>query len=238
MLFKKHLVVVLCLLFYSCNQELKTTFSEVEITTETNTLVTVNIPKAFGNPTISNNINFEINKQVINALQVGEPNSATLSSVEESIHAFNNEYQTFSKEYPEVSMPWEAQIDGGLLFQSDEIISVSITSYLNTGGAHGNTVIVFLNFDAQTGKRIKNADLITGEAGFKKLAASYFERNITADSVLFKSDGFQLPENMGYVDEGIHLLYNTYEMAPYTTGIIEFTIPFKEAGSFLAFNGS
>jgi len=239
MLFKKHLFIVCSLLlFYACKQELKTTFSEINITTETNKLVEVNIPKAIGGNTISNTINSEINNLVINALEVGEPNNSTSKSIEESINAFNEEYDAFNKDFPDSAMLWEAQIDGEILFESPEIISISITSYLNTGGANGNTVITFLNFDAQTGKRLQNTDLIKNDAGFKTLAASYFKKNLKDEDMLFKPDSFQLPENMGYVEDGIHLLYNTYEIAPYAMGIIEFTIPFEKVRPFLVFNGA
>lgn len=239
MLYKKHVLIICSLfLFYACKEESKTTFSETSITTKTNKLVEVNIPKVMGDNAISNSINSEIKNLVMRALQVGEPTSTTSKSIEESIDAFNEEYNAFNKDFPDASMPWEAQIDGEMLFESTEIISISITSYLNTGGAHGNTFITFLNFNAQTGKRLKNTDLIKNTDGFKTLAASYFKKALSDDDMLFKPDNFQLPENMGYVEEGIHLLYNTYEIAPYATGIIEFTIPFEKARPFLVFKGS
>ena len=238
MLHKKFfLVCCLLFLFYACKEELKTTFSEINVTTKTNKLVDITIPKAMGDNAISNTINSEINNLVMAALEIGEPNSSTSKSIEESIAAFNEEYNVFNKDFPDTAMPWEAQIDGEVLYESPEIISISITSYTNTGGAHGNTVITFLNFDAQTGNRIHTTDLIKNLEGFKTLAASYFKKAITEEDLLFKPNSFQLPENMGYVEEGIHLLYNTYEVAPYSTGIIEFTIPFEKAAPFLVFDG-
>ena len=46
---------------------------------------------------------------------------------------------------------------------------------------------------------------------------------------------FQLPESIGFSDEGVIVLYNTYELASYSQGITEFTIPYEEANSFLKF---
>ncbi|WP_445735361.1 DUF3298 and DUF4163 domain-containing protein [Mariniflexile sp.] len=223
---------------FSCNKEAsKTTFSETSITTDNNKLVEVNIVKANGNSLASNEINSEIKKIVMAALQIGEPETMTSKSIEESIRVFNDEYNAFNADFPDTTAPWEAQIDGEIMFQSPEIISIAITSYVNTGGAHGITNISFLNFNALTGKRILNNNLFTDEAAFKEAAKPYFKAAIEADDVLFEPDNFQLPANIGYNEEGIVLIYNTYEIAPYSTGIIDFTIPIDEVSSYLVFDG-
>lgn len=228
-----------CFLFiFACNEAPKTTFSETNITTDNNKLVEVNIPKAIGTSLVSNEINSEIKKIVIATLQIGEPETITSKSIEESIKTFNDEYNAFNADFPDTIAPWEAQIDGEIMFQSPELISIAITSYVNTGGAHGITNISFLNFNAITGKRILNKDLFTDEAAFKEASQPYFKAAIEEDDVLFETDNFQLPANIGYNEEGIILMYNTYEIAPYSTGIIDFTIPIEEVSSYLVFNGS
>jgi hypothetical protein len=235
----KH-IAILCLVFFNftCNEELKTSFTETKITTSTNKLVEINIPNAIDNNLVSNEINTEISYSIIAALQIGESDTITTKTIEESIDAFNEEYNAFNADFPNSALVWEAQIDGEVMFQSPKIISIAITSYVNTGGAHGNTTISFLNFDAVTGKRILNKNLIKNEAAFKEAAKPYFEATIKEEDVLFDSDNFQLPANIGYNEEGIVLLYNTYEIAPYSTGIIEFTIPMNEVSSYLTFEGS
>lgn len=239
MIFKKqHFIFISFFIFFACNEDPKTAFTEINITSNDNNLVEANIPNAIGDTIITNIINSEINTVVMTALQVGESTVTDSKTIEESIKLFNEEYKSFNKDFPDSSMPWEAQIDGELLFESSKLISVSITSYVNTGGAHGNTSITFLNFDGQTGKRLKNKDLLKDEEGFKKLAQSYLKTTLKEDDVLFDDDLFKLPENMAYTDNGVVLLYNTYEIAPYSTGIIEFTIPFDEIDSFLVFDGS
>ncbi|MFI0429850.1 DUF3298 domain-containing protein [Mariniflexile sp. HMF6888] len=211
---------------------------DTNITTANNKLVEVNILKAIGNNSVANQINDEINKTVVAALQIGEQDAMTSKTIEESITLFNEEYRAFNTAFPDISQPWEAQIDSEIMFQSPEVISVSVTSYVNTGGAHGNITISFLNFDASTGKRIQNSDLIKNKDAFKTIAKSYFKDAVTEDDVLFDPDNFQLPANIGFSEEGLILLYNTYEVAPYSTGIIDFTIPIEKVSDFLAFNGS
>lgn len=225
-------------LIISCKKEVaQLSFSEVQITTENNSLVEVFIPKALGNTSASESINLKIENFVASVLTIGEPEvSNKLLSITKQIDAFNTEYQNFKKDFPETPQYWDAQINGEVTFQSDEIISVAITSYLNTGGAHGNTLITFLNFDAVTGKEILKEKLFTDMESFQTIAKSYFDKEVTDKSILFEPDSFQLPSNIGFSEDGVILLYNAYEIAPYSTGIIEFTIPFEKSNDYLVFN--
>ena len=60
----KYLIIICCFfVFLNCTKEQKTIYSEVNITTNDNNLVEVNIPKAEGNKSISNQINSEIQKK-------------------------------------------------------------------------------------------------------------------------------------------------------------------------------
>jgi hypothetical protein len=237
MLHKKHILIVgLVFFFLGCKEELKISFSETHITTDKNEIVEINIPFATGNNTVADNINSEIKKVIINALHIGDPDNVTSKSVEESITAFNQEYNSFINDFPETVPEWEAQIDGEIMLQSSEIISIALTSYTFTGGAHGLLHISFLNFNTQTGKLIENAELFSNIDAFKTLAKSYFDKAVEDKNTLFEPKKFELPSNIGYNDKGIVLLYNTYEIAPYSTGIIEFSIPMEEAKPYLVFN--
>ena len=234
------LLTICCFtLFFSCKDDVNTTFEDINITTENNSVVEVNIPKALGNKTVSSVINSEIEKEVITNLHLGEPNAINAKSIEEGINNFNKEFETFQTDFPETSQSWEAQIDGEIMFSSPEIISLALTSYMNTGGAHGMLKVSFLNFDAVTGKTIPNKNLINNTEAFKEIALPYF-KEATKDKDIFEPelDTFKLPENIGYNDEGIVLLYNAYEIAPYSTGIIEFEIPFNKIESYLTFNSA
>ena len=79
-------------------------------------------------------------------------------------------------------------------------------------------------------------ELFTNIEAFKTIAKKYFEASVVDKDLLFDSETFKLPKHIGYSDDGIILLYNTYEIAPYTTGIIEFSVPFDEAKPYLVFN--
>lgn len=239
MCFKKN-ISALCLIFFifSCEDDSSIIFLDSTFTTKNNTIVEVNTPIANGNTEISSLINTTLKNTIITTLQIGDAEHASHKSIEESISGFNNEYKDFINDFPDSAQQWEAQIDGEVLYQSPNIISIAITSYINTGGAHGNLNIIFNNFDAATGNRIQNNQLLKDKDTFKKMALPYFKKATENKEAIFESDSFELPKNITYSDEGIILLYNTYEIAPYSTGIIEFTIPYNKANPFLVFEGS
>tara|TARA_R110002073_G_scaffold323908_2_gene501543 strand:+ start:2275 stop:2994 length:720 start_codon:yes stop_codon:yes gene_type:complete len=233
----KHLISICCfLVLFNCEEEQKTVFSDINITTDNNTIVEVNIPQASGDKTVSIQINSELQKTIITALHIGNPDEITSSSLEESIASFNDEYNIFKTDFPETAQIWEAQIDGEVMHQSSEIISIAITSYTNTGGAHGILNISFLNFNSKTGQRIQNNQIFNDIEAFKTVVEPYFKAATQDKSLLSDYTEFELPENIGYSEDGIVLLYNTYEIAPYSSGIIEFVIPFEDAEPYLVFN--
>lgn len=237
----RNLYPLIALAFFilnSCGEEPKLVFEETNFTTEENTLVEIIIPVATGNTTLANIINSDVKNEVIKSLQITENEIIQSNSIEESITVFNEEFTNFKSDFPEVSQPWEAQIDGEIMYQSPEIISMSITSYINTGGAQGNLNITFLNYNARTGKRLKNIELFNSIDDFKSLAQTYFEDAVENKSSAFNPNSFELPENIGYNEEGLILLFNAYETAPYASEIIEFVIPFEKASSLLIFDSA
>lgn len=213
------------------------TFSETNFTSENNGIVEVNIPLVEENNDIGRSINLVIKNYVIASLQI-EEKDLTTNSVEESIENFNKAYNNFINKFPDSAQEWEAQIDGEVIYKTKDIVSVSLTSYTNTGGAHGNLTISFLNFEATTGRLIDNDKLFTDIDAFKTIAKTHFKANIKDKDLLFDEENFKLPKNIGYSEDGIILLYNTYEIAPYSTGIIEFAVPFEEVNSVLFFKSS
>jgi Deacetylase PdaC/Protein of unknown function (DUF3298) len=231
---------VCCFLFvFSCSKESKIVFTDSYPTTKNNNVVDVLIPVASGDENIANSINSAVADVVINALHTGgnsEP--ITSESIEESIDEFNAEFNAFDADFPEGLPVWEAQIDGEIMHQSAEILSMSITSYINTGGAQGSLNISFLNFDTKTGRRIKNQELFKDKNAFNNIAKVYFQEEAQNEDILFDLESFKLPENIGFNEEGVILLYNAYEIGPYASGIIEFTIPFEKANSFLHFDST
>jgi hypothetical protein len=234
----KFLVYTLIISLFSqtCQEEKTLEFKEINVTTSTNKVVEINIPEAFGNQEVSDKINKRINQIIISSLSINDDTETSSLTISETIDLFNKEYSSFKNDFPESVMEWDAQVDGEIMYQSDEIVSIAITTYLNTGGAHGNLIIKFLNFDVYTGKQLKNEDLFQDYISFTEIAKDYFNEEIAdKKEMYFEPDNFKLPENIGFNDEGVILLYNTYEVAPYASGITEISIPWEDLQSTLNF---
>ena len=230
-------ILSLAFIFISCEDQKALTFLEINMTAENNSIVETNIPQAIGTSDISNNINENIENVISGLLNIGDADDVSVKTVEESITLFNNEFQSFKNDFPESAQQWEAQIDGDVMYQSPEIVSIALTSYINTGGAHGILTINILNFNTETGLKISNDSLFTNMDAFKSVAKPYFEKTIKEKgNNFFDTDVFELPSNIGFSEEGVILLYNVYEIAPYSTGITEFTIPYDQISALLKFN--
>lgn len=239
-MFYKHLPIYILIiaLIFSCREATIINFSESNISTKNNTIVYINVPLASSsNKEISKRINDTIKNFISHTLALGDTDLLpNLKALNDQITIFNKEYDNFIKDFPESQQKWEAQIDGEVLLNSNQIISIAITSYINTGGAHGSTNISFLNFDASNGNSISTNVLLKDVDNFTSVAKRYFDASVQNKSILFEPDVFKLPQNIAYSEEGLILLYNPYEIAPYSSGIIEFTIPYKEINPFLTFD--
>ena len=236
----KKILVPLCFAFliFSCKNDTNIVFLDSNITTKNNAIVEVNIPVSSGISEASVSINTAIKNTIISVLQISDTENLPHTSIEKSITAFNNEYMSFISDFPDSPQNWEAQIDGEILYQSPEIISIAITSYINTGGAHGNLNISLKNFNATTGNLISNDNLFKNTNAFKKMALPYFKNAIKEKEGVFEFNNFELSANMAYSNEGLLCLYNTFEIASFSSGIIEFTIPYNEINPLLIFKGS
>lgn len=226
---------------WSCDDEVNITFEDTLIETADQAKISIDIPKAVGTNSVADNINKVIETYVANQTNMANEEFEE-KSIDQAIKKFNMEYETFSNDFPEGLQQWEALIDGEVTYQTPEIISITINSYIDTGGAHGNTTVGFLNFNAQTGGELTNSDLISDREKFSNIVERYFENETAPKNEngeiqdFFFGKDFQLPESIGFSDEGVIILYNTYEIASYAQGITEFVIPYSEVESVLTMN--
>ena len=231
------LVIIISLSFNACVEESQLMFSESNQFYQKNANIEINIPVAEGDTELAALINSKIENHIANTLLFSEEDSET-ATLEEGISRFDTEYKNFKSDFEESKLVWEATFDAEVMYQSSEIISIAISSYTNTGGAHGNSVITFYNFDSISGEILKTSEIISNLDAFTKIAEQHFmvdvemEASESIDDYFF-GEPFHLPANIGYNEEGLVLLYNTYEVASYAMGITEFTIPFEEIESLL-----
>lgn len=134
---------------------------------------------------------------------------------------------TTSEEYYPSSSEEEAHIhtnDKGFL-----TVSYSMYRY-ECGAAHGMAGVAYMNYDLATGKELDTSNVfITGY--YPKLAS-------IAERFLFQQNGdegwnfekgkFPLNSNFAIELTGVRFLFQQYEIAPYSAGMPEVFIPYKE----------
>ena len=238
---KKILLATLILsIVFSCKEEINISFTELNFEYNDNAIVEINIPNAEGNSALGISINKTIETHIANVLNFSEDDSESIL-LKDALDKFDTEYKAFKNDFEENALVWEATFDGEVTYQSSEVISIAITSYLNTGGAHGSLNVTFLNFNPSNGDLIAIDDLISNKSAFKNLAQRHFKAAIlTSNNIIFEDyffgEVFHLPENIGFNDDGVTLFYNVYEIASYAIGITEFTIYYEEAAVHLNVN--
>lgn len=229
-------LLFLCIL-NSCNSEFKpATFKTITIDKDYEADISATFDKATGRDELSKRINFKVEEAIIAALS----DATKKTNLEAILKDFNSEYLKFKKDFPDASEPvWDLNIETEVLYQSEDVITMAISVYEFKGGAHGNEKIKFLNLNAKSGQVLDLKDIIKNSDTFKILAQDHFVKSLETEEDNLKMEDFffgkpfQLPENIGFSDDGMVFLYNAYEVASYNQGYTEFVIPFEEIESYL-----
>lgn len=199
--------------------------------------ISLNIPLTENSGVRNKTINREIEHHVIQLVDYQEDEGK--ESLEDMAQSFIDRYEASAAEFPEYNIPWEASVEGEVLSNTEEIISLKFDLALFTGGAHGYTSVSFLNFNPKTGERWNNEDLFTPD--FKGYVERIFREKqsvpegqpINSTGYFFENDEFVLPQNIGFNKNKVVLRYNTYEVASYAEGGILITLPIEEVERFL-----
>ncbi|KAB8139081.1 DUF3298 and DUF4163 domain-containing protein [Gracilibacillus oryzae] len=109
-------------------------------------------------------------------------------------------------------------------------LSILTSDYMFSGGAHGNTVVQSFNYDAEEGKRVYLTDVLTTEEQIKKVQNYVWEYAIERPDIFYpdlKKEDIQLTKDTAFYfsDDGIVLVFQQYEIAPYVSGNQEISIP-------------
>lgn len=241
---KPPIYFLLCLLLLvGCNREHKLSFESITYSEKecpSCPEVYIEVPKALERTHLSNIINTVLEEELIALLVFDDDIEA--SSISEAVESFKNGFEELKKLYPDETTEWEAKIDGAVTFEDKNILTIALKSYLFTGGAHGYSSKKFLNFDKRKGKEFENRELFKDTDHFEHFAEAKFriqegvpkDDPINSTGFMFEEDKFHLPENIGYTENGLTLLYNQYEVASYADGVIELTLPYIEVKNYLS----
>jgi len=242
-------LILASLMFWSCTKERSLVFSNEKYekfskieNIDTPTKVVIDIPIATSKNMVSDSINVALYKFIEDVVYL-EDKPILFSSYEELTNSFIVSYEDLKNKYPEET-EWEANIRGEICFQTENLLNIRLEYYIFVGGAHGYFGVKSFLFDLKTGKELTKKDLFTDMKNFTPLIEKKFRnkfqinptQNINSTGFMFENNFFHLPENIFFNENGILLVYNTYEIASYADGIQELYIPYKDITRFLEFN--
>lgn len=122
------------------------------------------------------------------------------------------------------------------LYFDESRLSVNISKYAFTGGAHGMLHNTVVNFDLDTGDLVSLDSLLDKpemEKLNKLINQNLREKNSLQPEQSLRSAGFlndevEISSNYCITRSGIKFIYNPYEIAPYAMGVVTVFIPFNE----------
>lgn len=191
-------------------------------------------PVATGNE-VADKINQAIDDKVSFLIQTGE-NIAPLDSM---IAQYFSSFESFKKDIPDSYGGWEIEVTAEVSYQSDSTLSIYFSQFSFLGGAHPNSMVSFLNFDAKTGDALSDDRLILNETEFFNLTEKKFTEyhevekgvNLVDDGRFFLPEtGFFLANAIGFKEDKFWVIYIPYEIGPYVMGYTELEFSKEELG--------
>lgn len=156
-------------------------------------------------------------------------------SVSASFKRFIASYGDFKKDFPDDAQVWFRDISVISNRPFSGWISLEFTQVEFQGGAHESKKTLIQNFDLRSRQVVPLAAIMKPgyetELAAKLEQAFRKERNLSVSDSLKKAGLFEetwkLPENYQLTYPGIRFFYNPYEIAPWSAGAIEITLPWE-----------
>lgn len=136
-------------------------------------------------------------------------------------------------EAQEAGFAFYAPFQGIVLFDvklnQGGLLSLVVTVYTYTGGAHGMTTRNYINLDLTTGEPLKFPHLFADDAELAR-AAALIDAEVKAEPERFfiqgfSADAFQPDQDFYLTPNQAVVCFGLYEIAPYVAGIQEFAVP-------------
>ncbi|MHB8402550.1 MAG: RsiV family protein [Bacteroidia bacterium] len=121
----------------------------------------------------------------------------------------------------------------GIVSNETNALCISISYWANTGGAHPNGCLFYLNFNPQTGDTIVLKNILLPEAKDNLIAiakAKFVKANgdLKENGWFYDDAAFKLTDNVAITKGGLLFQYQAYEAGAYALGMPQFFIPFTE----------
>ncbi len=167
--------------------------------------------------------------------------------MESFIAYYQNDIEADSESFPDYKPVYENNQFTSITYNSGNILSLEISEYVYTGGAHGNSSFSLFSFNLENGKQIALDDIFKGDykTELNRVGEKIFREHYQADSSQSLYDqgffgfenGFALNNNFDLYKGGIKFQFNPYEAGAYVLGAPEVFIPWSEISDIIRDDG-
>lgn len=164
-------------------------------------------------------------------------------TIQKDVLNFKEMLQTYSEEYLQGAKEegWEIRKYEAFAYyivhyQKDDLLSLSVFYYSYTLGAHGHTLQRAYNFNLENGEEILLSDILKEKKDYVDVINQEIKRQIGLNPQeyftewsVFQSISEEQPFYL--IEDGIVVYFGLYEIAPYSSGIRYFKIPYSLFGN-------
>lgn len=111
--------------------------------------------------------------------------------------------------------------------------SIVQQGYMYSGGAHGITTTIAKTFNLKTGAPYHLSDLFDSDDYVQEINTIIAKEIVNRNKQgVYHFNGLQNDQQFFITKEGLFILFQQYEIAPYSEGIITFFIPYSRLKNF------
>ena len=137
-----------------------------------------------------------------------------------------------------IGMSFSNGLTSKVLWQTNRYLSLDMSTYSFSGGAHGMYGTLLETFDLTSGKPLNLIDIIRDTVALRPLLEKGFvdakkeeAPDLTLrDLLLPEFKNLPMPAMYCLVPEGVRFVYNPYEVAPYAVGQTEILLTWEQLG--------
>jgi hypothetical protein len=149
------------------------------------------------------------------------------------------------------SLPGEITLSNDVSYDvilaNNELISLSLSDYTYTGGAHGGTSSFPINYDLKNNRELQLADIFEPNADYLKTISDYAIANLKKNVGEMSDDKWisegAAPKAENYrswnlTKKGVMVIFDQYQVAAYAAGPQQLIVPYEKLQSVLRKDGA
>lgn len=155
---------------------------------------------------------------------------------------FFAEYDTIMSVTDGMESTYALDVNSEVISETEDDFTVSVSYYINTGGAHPNSLLKYMVFNKKSGNLMTLEDILNPgyetqlnkliDGAFRKEKGLSPEDDLTKKGNLFENK-ITFNNNFTVTNDSLKFYYNNYEIAAYAYGPTEISIPLSDLKEFL-----